>query len=287
MTPLSRHHRREHQGSASLARHAFTLIELLVVIALIGILVSILFPALANARQSARSAKCLSNVRQLGLAWQLYAHAHDEYSMPLAYTADADLSGPDSIYWWGSAGNITGFVDHGKGFIAPYLDAALAETSVYECPEQPWGTYRAQGMPQSLTSTYGYNGYYLTPRFTPGWSGQIGHRRNKRISDLRNPARLLVFADTLLPGRLATNNALLDPPMLYAGRGEWQPNRSPTTAFRHGGRPGQSGNTAGVTADGSAALHASRPEWLVDAANRVGSLGLSNDPWYVPDWREW
>src|SRR6266704_1136332 len=59
-------------------RAAFTLIELLVVIAVIALLAAILFPVFAQAREKARQAQCLSNVRQLTLATGLYAQDYDE-----------------------------------------------------------------------------------------------------------------------------------------------------------------------------------------------------------------
>jgi prepilin-type N-terminal cleavage/methylation domain-containing protein/prepilin-type processing-associated H-X9-DG protein len=59
-------------------RSAFTLIELLVVIAIIAILAAILFPVFAQARESARRAACISNVKQLGLGMMMYAQDYDE-----------------------------------------------------------------------------------------------------------------------------------------------------------------------------------------------------------------
>src|SRR4051794_34796454 len=57
---------------------AFTLIELLVVIAIIAILAAILFPVFAQAREKARQAGCLSNLKQVGMATQMYMQDYDE-----------------------------------------------------------------------------------------------------------------------------------------------------------------------------------------------------------------
>jgi prepilin-type N-terminal cleavage/methylation domain-containing protein len=70
-------------------RRAFTLVELLVVIAIIGILVALLLPAIQAAREAARRAACTNNLKQLGLAIQLYHDNHKEL--------------PSGAYWWATA----------------------------------------------------------------------------------------------------------------------------------------------------------------------------------------
>ncbi len=67
---------RSRRGRARPFGRAFTLIELLVVVAVIAVLISILMPALSAARARARSALCLSNLRQIGLALGAYAEDH-------------------------------------------------------------------------------------------------------------------------------------------------------------------------------------------------------------------
>jgi len=59
-------------------KRAFTLIELLVVIAIIAILAAILFPVFAQAREAARKASCMSNEKQMGTGWMMYAQDYDE-----------------------------------------------------------------------------------------------------------------------------------------------------------------------------------------------------------------
>jgi len=258
------------------AGRAFSLLELLIVVALMTLLAALLLPGLARAGRQARSVQCASNLRQLGHALHMYAADYRGMAMPLAYFSDWPLT-----YWYGRES--TGGIDQTGGFVWPYLRSEVREWGVYECPEQPGGTFdRYQGAGQTVTTTYGYNGYFLSPAATPGWAGQIGHRPWKKLDDLARPQELFVFADTMIDwfGELK-NCALLDPPFLYRPPRYWYRNASPTTCFRH------DWTANAVHADGHVAGAAPHPDLVTSAAFRLGSAGPDNAPRYVPDWREW
>lgn len=259
---------------------AFTLIELLIVVAIVALLLAILLPSLAAAKAQARRVKCASNLRQLAIALQMYAGEHRSRMMPLAYTDTALLRGGPPIYWWGASD--AGGVDHTKGFTWPYLGSDLRADGVYECPEQPWGSYQPQGDARAVTSTYGYNGYFLSPPHTPGWSFSIGVRPWLLAEQVREPSRVFAFADTMIDvsGRLQ-NNALLDPPFTYSGAHRWSRNANPTTSFRH------QDLTVAAFVDGHVQPLAPRDGRITSPEHRIGSVGDANDPHYVPDWRDW
>jgi prepilin-type N-terminal cleavage/methylation domain-containing protein/prepilin-type processing-associated H-X9-DG protein len=76
-------------------KDAFTLIELLVVIAIIAILAAILFPVFARARENARRASCMSNLKQIGLGIMMYVQDYDEKYPPSNITNEGT-----GYFWW-------------------------------------------------------------------------------------------------------------------------------------------------------------------------------------------
>lgn len=265
-------------------RAAFTLVEVLLVVAVVALLLSVLAPSLGGARDRARDVLCLTNLRQLGAAFHQYASDQRDYALPLGVTSTAATPGaPTVVFWWGSS-SPTG-VDYAAGFVAPYLPVDLKrEASVFNCPRQPWGSYvPTGGASDEPTSTYGYNGYYLSPAAAPGWSFTIGHRPWQTLFSVRHPARLLAFADTLIDMGAAqpSNNPYLDPPLLYQGRGRWRVNQTPTTAFRHNDA------TQALMVDGHVSEMQRIDGRITSEAHQIGAITARPDPFYIPDWREW
>jgi prepilin-type N-terminal cleavage/methylation domain-containing protein/prepilin-type processing-associated H-X9-DG protein len=213
---LLRNPRESEHAPGFVRASGFTLIELLAVIAVIAILTALLLPALGHSRAQARRVQCLGNLRQLGIALQLYWD--DNAGQAFRYRRAVESKG--ALYWFG-------WLDHGaegartfdatRGALHPYL----GEGTVELCPSLG---YALRNFKRKATgATYGY-GYNLQ------LSG-LSQQPPVLVSAVASPARLVVLADaaqvnTFLPPA-APDNPMLEE-FYYVNTNE------ATVHFRHG-----------------------------------------------------
>jgi len=215
----------------------FTLIELLVVIAIIGVLASLLLPALSASRSNARMAQCASNIRQLYLANSLYADDNDERYVAAASDIFDGFGG--KMRWHGAraTSNQRSSFDQ-PGPLAPYMDRG---GKVKMCPSflRYAGHNAAGNVFESGTGGYGYNHIYVgSTSFQTGYN-RSGVKQGAKISDIKNHAGTVMFTDAAFLQPDLIEYSFCEPPFVLGWSPPYEPSSyraDPSIHFRHRGK---------------------------------------------------
>src|SRR3954465_2597681 len=185
-------------------RRAFTLVELLVVIAIIAILASLVLPALAKAKSRGYSITCLSNIRQLSLAWMMYAGDFED-RLPYNLGGDAarttfasktNINWVNNILSWEPNPDNTNTALITEAALAPF---AARDYRIYKCPSDRTvsAEQRAAGF-QERTRTYSMNAMIGNAGALTKYGVNVNnpdYRQFFTLSSIPSPSHIFVFLE--------------------------------------------------------------------------------------------
>lgn len=207
----------------------FTLLELLAVLTVISLLTALLVPALSRGRARAHATVCASNLRQLGMAFQLYLPDNAD-----GFPTSAPQSGlgaqPEDWLWWQVAPGQVTMRDPRQGSVMPYL--GQYDPRYLRCPADRHAEARQVLWKRNPGTEQYFYSYSLNAHSDVGMASYISRDRSMIILNksgrIRNPAGKIMLAEEKGAANDGPGDAVIDD-------GRWQPLGYPLT-MRHSGK---------------------------------------------------
>lgn len=208
------------------------MIELLVVLAILGILASLLLPALARGKAKAQSTVCSGSLKQLGAAFMMYVSDHDD-AFPAGSPVSSMGTQPEDWIWWqvqAGTGKAPVMRDGHGSVIAPYLGGY--HTRYFRCPADRDALAREVEWRNNLKNELYIYSYSLNGHTEKGMATYISQDRSvifrNKLGAVVNPSIKIMLAEEKGSPEDGTGSAVIND-------GRWQPLGYPLT-MRHSGK---------------------------------------------------